>query len=132
MAYTTPMHNIIIDHEACGNALECLNCVHACIDHGHNCIMFINTDTPVVTENWPKSLQDIPHMAKAMRMWECDGCQECVKACPKNAITFVPAKRHLPRAKIERPSYLLNCTVLADGSKCWEPDYEEKIVYIDD
>lgn len=42
MAYTTPMHNIIIDHEVCGNALECLNCVHACIDHGHNCIMFIN------------------------------------------------------------------------------------------
>lgn len=132
MAYTTPMHNIIIDTEKCGNALPCLDCVHACIDHGHNCIMFINTDTPVVTPDGPKSLQDIPHMVKPMRMWECDGCQECVKACKKGCITFVPAKMHLPRAKLDRPASLLNCTVLADGSKCWDPSYEEKIIYVDE
>lgn len=132
MAYTTPMHNLVIDTELCGNALECLKCVHACIDAGHNCIMFINTDTPVVTKDWPKSLQDIPHMVKPMRMWECSGCMDCVNACPKKAITFVPAKRHLPRAKVDTPSYVLNCTVLHDGTKCWDPDYVEKIIYIDD
>ena len=132
MAYTTPMHNVVIDTELCGNALECLKCVHACIDAGHNCLMFINTDTPVVTSEGPKSLQDIPHMVKAMRMWECSGCQDCVKACPKGAVTFVPAKRHLPRAKVERPGYVLNCTVLHDGRKTWEPDYVEEVIYVDD
>lgn len=133
MAYTTPMHKLIIDHEKCGNALTCLACVHACIDAGHNCIMYLNTDTPDIENNCPKSLQDIPHMAKPMRMWECSGCMDCVKACPKGAITFVPAKRHLPRAKVDTVPFVLNCTVLKDGTNIFmTPDYVEEIQWIDD
>ena len=132
MAYYTPMHNIVIDQEKCGNAYPCLACVHACIDHGQNCLMFINKETPQLGDNTPKSLADIPHIVKTYKMQECDGCQECIKACPKGALTFVPAKRHLPRAKIERPGVILNCPILKDGTNAIDPTWEEEIIYIGD
>ena len=128
MDYTTPMHELQIDLEACGDALPCLKCVHACINQGHNCIMFYNTETPVVTEDWPKKLSDIPHMIKTHAMWECDGCLACVEACPKKALSFVPAKVHLPRAVVQQPPAKINCTVLKDGTVVTE-DYVEELIY---
>ena len=32
--YTTPRNRIYVDEDLCGNAIECLKCVQACLDHG--------------------------------------------------------------------------------------------------
>ena len=133
MAYTTPIHNLTIDWDKCGNARPCKKCAWVCVhEAAHNCIVITQKEVPVPTEDWPKSDDDIVYIPIPKNMWECSGCKKCVEICPKGAIEFIPAKRHLPRAKLPRPDSLLNCTVLADGRKCWEPGYEEEIIWIDD
>ena len=127
--YRTPRHKIAVNQELCGDAIKCLKCVHTCLDHGPNCLGFVNQETPSLDENAPKRLEDIPHRIVTIGMYMCDGCQECIKVCPKDALTFIPAKLHQPRAVIRKASYNVNCTVLADGTVVG-PDYEEEIVYI--
>ena len=128
--YVTPVHHIEVDFDKCGNALPCLKCVHACIAQGQNCLVYVNTETPEVTKDWPKSLKDIPHSIRAREMMMCHGCQECVKACPKGALTFVPARAHLPRAVVPRSSYTPNCSILRDGTIV-DDSYDEEIIYLD-
>lgn len=129
--YVTPFHKIEVDYDKCGNALPCLKCVHACIEHGQNCLVHVNTETPVLKDGFPKSLQDIPHSIRARDMMQCDGCQECIKACPKNALTFVPAKVHLPRAKVPQSPFIAQCSVLRDGTIV-DADYVEELVYVEE
>ncbi|WP_258361136.1 4Fe-4S dicluster domain-containing protein [Moorella sulfitireducens] len=122
--YVTPRHRVYFDHAACGNAIECLKCVHVCRDHGANCIGFVNEKTPPVGENAPKRLEDIKHIVFGVRMYRCDGCGKCVEVCPRNAVRLEKVDVPVPRAVVYQPPFEIRCSIFKDGSM---PPEAEKI-----
>ena len=113
--YNTPRPVIYYDAEACGNAILCLKCVKACLDTGHNLIGFMNTDSPPVGETAPGRLEDIHHMIIFSGMINCNGCKNCVDACPKNALTLEMPEPRLPAPRVQRSDTVF-CVTNRDGS----------------
>ena len=121
----TPKYTLKFDQEACGNAVLCLKCVHACRDHGVNCICFVNKATPPVGEGAPKDLKDIDHKVGAPFAIFCDGCGKCVEVCPKNAITLVKPEFRDPATRVSFGD-LVYCHTLRDGTKVYPRGHEPK------
>ncbi|MHA1195629.1 MAG: NADH-quinone oxidoreductase subunit I [Promethearchaeota archaeon] len=44
----------------------------------------------------------------------CEGCGDCVKACPNNCIKLMGLNRKVPVAWLEYPDYCLGCGICAD------------------
>ena len=118
--HITPRYKIKIDEQACGNAIECLKCVHECRDHGSNVLGFVNKKSPDVN-NPPSRLEDIDHKVIASFTINCDGCGKCVRICPKEAISLIAPDHQVPRAIIDRDAYVVLCGTLADGTKVRPP-----------
>lgn len=115
-AQVTPRHRIYIDKEACGNAIECLKCVHVCHDNGPNCIGFVNETIPPVGDKAPKTLQEIKHVVFGAFMFKCNACGDCVAICPNNAITLVKAETLTPSVIVYNTPFEIRCTTLKDGT----------------
>jgi NAD-dependent dihydropyrimidine dehydrogenase PreA subunit len=113
----TPRHRLIVDEEACGNAVECLKCVHVCRDHGQNVIGFVNKETPDLEEFVPRKLEEIDHRVMGCFMINCDGCAKCVDVCPKGALSLERAEVPVPRAVINKEPAIIMCSVLKDGTR---------------
>lgn len=113
--HVTPRYRIYVDEEACGNAVECLKCVHVCRDHGANCIGYVNKEAPSL-DHLPKRLEEIDHRAFGTFMFNCDGCNQCVEICPKGAVSLVAPEPQLPRAVITQDSAIVLCSTQADGT----------------
>lgn len=115
--YITPRYRIGIDEEACGNALECLKCVRICLDHGANCLGYLNKEVPDLEKFVPHRLEDIEHKILASFMINCDGCRQCIDICPKNALSLIEPEPQIPRAIIHRDGSIVLCGTLADGTE---------------
>ena len=115
MSFRTPRYQIDIDEEACGNAIECLKCVHRCLELGRNTLGYINKETPDIGPNAPKTLEAIDHKIIAAFMIDCNGCGECVTVCPKDALALVSPGNASPRARITRDGSLVMCGIMANG-----------------
>ncbi len=114
--HVTPRYRIGIDQDACGDAYVCRKCVQACLDHGANCIGFVNKEAPD-PENPPLRIEDIDHKIMAAFMFNCDGCGNCVEVCPKGALTLIAPEPQIPRAAIYRDGCMVLCGTLADGTE---------------
>ena len=117
MPFKTPRYKIAVDEAACGNAIECLKCVHKCLELGRNTLGYINKETPPVGQNAPKTLEEIDHKIISAFMFNCDGCGECVNICPKNALTLITPEPAMPRARYSRDGTIVICGTLANGQK---------------
>ncbi|MEI6610157.1 MAG: 4Fe-4S binding protein [Deltaproteobacteria bacterium] len=113
--YITPRYRISIDDDACGNAVLCQKCVHTCLEHGANCLGFVNKDSPSL-DNLPKRLEDIDHRILATFMFNCDGCNKCVEVCPKGALSLIVPEQQIPRAVIQQDGAVVLCSTQADGT----------------
>jgi ferredoxin len=122
--YTTPRNRIYVDEEACGNAILCLKCVKVCLEHGPNLLGYANKDTPPVGEDAPKSLQEIDHKIVTRWMVLCDGCEECLRACPRGALSLVRPEPREPATRISRGDIVF-CHTLRDGTKVYPSGVEE-------
>lgn len=119
MSFKTPRYKIDIDEAACGNAIECLKCVHKCLELGRNNLGFINKETPAVGQNAPGTLEEIDHRIVAAYMLNCDGCGECVSVCPKNALSLVAPEIPLPRTILSKDATVVMCGTLSSGKKVY-------------
>lgn len=119
MPFKTPRYKIAVDEAACGNAIECLKCVHKCLALGRNTLGYINKETPAVGHGAPKKLEDIDHKIIAAFMINCDGCGECVAVCPKNALTLIAPAPHSPRPRFSRDGTVVLCGTLSNGRKVY-------------
>jgi len=81
--YTTPRNRIHVNEAACGNAVSCLKCVTACLEHGPNLLGYLNKEIPPVGENAPKSLQEIDHKIITRWMILCDGWRNASRPVPR-------------------------------------------------
>jgi len=113
--YSTPRHQIIYNKEKCGNAYECLKCVDVATNKvGCMCLAWMNTVEP--DPKTQKKWEDIDWKIITSFMPDCFGCNECVKACPKDALALQKAEPRVPAARIQR-SDIVFCYTLKDGAK---------------
>lgn len=115
--YVTPRYRIIINEDACGNAVLCLKCVKTCLDEGHNCLGYVNKKAPATGELAPKKIENIEHKIISAFMINCNGCGKCVNVCPNNALSIKAPKPQIPRVVVPKQAGTVMCYTLADGTK---------------
>lgn len=115
--HVTPRYRIAVDEDACGNAIECLKCVRICLDHGPNVLGYMNKEAPDLDQFVPESLEDIDFKIISGFMINCDGCGQCIDACPRNALSLITPPPQIPRALIPRDGSIVLCGTLADGTE---------------
>lgn len=115
--HVTPRYSILVDEEACGNAIECLQCVRACLDHGPNVLGYVNKEAPDPNKFVPRRLEEIDHKIISAFMINCDGCGQCVAICPKGALSLIAPEPQVPRSLITRDGSIVMCGTLADGTE---------------
>ncbi len=76
------MFYVKVDRERCGNALDCMICVHKCPRQS----LMAKIEGLRLSKTEKVKYRYVFQLFPS----RCDGCGDCVKLCPNNAIQLVP------------------------------------------
>jgi ferredoxin len=63
----------------------------------------------------PKKPKRPPKKMPWFMPFMCDGCGDCVKACPQGGIVLYGLDKKVPRAWLDAPEYCIGCAKCADA-----------------
>ena len=77
----------------------------------------IKTDVgkEVKTKKSPKKPKKPPKSMPWFMPFVCDGCGDCVKACPQGGIVLLGLDKKVPKAWLIAPEYCIGCAKCAEA-----------------